>query len=549
MTKQEILMVSWPAIGHARPMLDFGLSLLSDYPSVELTFICSEHQIASLRKLDGRAGTHPRLHLRGIEVAYQTPTEGGGSEVEPEVILTMQAAHALSTQFPALYSSLPHPPSLVICNWMIQRVADVVRTSTPQTKLMAFFDNAATFVTRMLGPVDIGGYGGVQQLWLRHCEENPHVDRDDLQLKEKLLGRRSEGTFQIPGSGIDRMNDREMSPQAKDVSVGPSLPPGRSIKRAPDSEDLSLTWLGSPDRLPLPSSTLGRTVSAQGAHHAAARRDPAPGGAERRHPHQHARERRGQRARVPAQRHQQGNLRHRQRHVPQPLRGGQDGPQPRGSVLYISFGTMFRPTPAQLVKMLEILVEEAPDLSFVWTLGSGKDLIASCPPDERQRVRDLQSKLLRSGRGRLVDWADQHAILQHPATGFFLSHGGWNSCQESLLAGKPLLVFPFFGDQLFDAYLLKSRGVAYHIQSSRFDSPEAFLESYRYALGLCGAGNEDGERLKRNAEAMLERILHERDEVVRESEKRQQAVWRSLFVDAGEERVMEAVGGERSIKA
>ncbi|EPQ31810.1 udp-glycosyltransferase [Pseudozyma flocculosa PF-1] len=538
MTKQEILMVSWPAIGHARPMLDFGLSLLSDYPSVELTFICSEHQIASLRKLDGRAGTHPRLHLRGIEVAYQTPTEGGGSEVEPEVILTMQAAHALSTQFPALYSSLPHPPSLVICNWMIQRVADVVRTSTPQTKLMAFFDNAATFVTRMLGPVDIGGYGGVQQLWLRHCEENPHVDRDDLQLKEKLLGRRSEGTFQIPGSGIDRMNDREMSPQAKDYLLKvPITPPLVEIQRLVELSDAILinthesvegnvlAYLRSVINKEIYAIgsvmfrslfEVGKTVRAAAAKASSTiEAKNAGNGADA-----------------------------DDDDVMQFLHS-----QPRGSVLYISFGTMFRPTPAQLVKMLEILVEEAPDLSFVWTLGSGKDLIASCPPDERQRVRDLQSKLLRSGRGRLVDWADQHAILQHPATGFFLSHGGWNSCQESLLAGKPLLVFPFFGDQLFDAYLLKSRGVAYHIQSSRFDSPEAFLESYRYALGLCGAGNEDGERLKRNAEAMLERILHERDEVVRESEKRQQAVWRSLFVDAGEERVMEAVGGERSIKA
>lgn len=48
----------------------------------------------------------------------------------------------------------------------------------------------------------------------------------------------------------------------------------------------------------------------------------------------------------------------------------------------------------------------------------------------------------------LLDWAPQRFILSHPATCFFLSHGGWNSLLECMSAGKPVLVWPWFGDQM-----------------------------------------------------------------------------------------------------
>ncbi|KAI9008820.1 hypothetical protein CLU79DRAFT_800131 [Phycomyces nitens] len=48
---------------------------------------------------------------------------------------------------------------------------------------------------------------------------------------------------------------------------------------------------------------------------------------------------------------------------------------------------------------------------------------------------------------RLLKWAPQYAILQHPSVIMFLTHGGAGSLHEALFAGKRLVVYPFSGDQ------------------------------------------------------------------------------------------------------
>ncbi|KAL7080563.1 hypothetical protein ACQ4LE_000290 [Meloidogyne hapla] len=47
----------------------------------------------------------------------------------------------------------------------------------------------------------------------------------------------------------------------------------------------------------------------------------------------------------------------------------------------------------------------------------------------------------------LTSWAPQRAILEHPNTKLFISHGGYNSLMESALAACPIISFGFFAEQ------------------------------------------------------------------------------------------------------
>ncbi|XP_037470028.1 UDP-glycosyltransferase 85A1-like [Triticum dicoccoides] len=111
--------------------------------------------------------------------------------------------------------------------------------------------------------------------------------------------------------------------------------------------------------------------------------------------------------------------------------------QPDGSVVYVNFGSI-------TVVSAEQMVEFARGLA-----GAGSPFLWVVRPD---MVRDggLPEGFVDevAGRGLMVGWCDQEAVLEHRATGGFLTHCGWNSTLESLRAGMPMVCWPFFAEQV-----------------------------------------------------------------------------------------------------
>ncbi|MCJ1438144.1 hypothetical protein MMC27_007531 [Xylographa pallens] len=193
---------------------------------------------------------------------------------------------------------------------------------------------------------------------------------------------------------------------------------------------------------------------------------------------------------------------------------------PRHSVLFISFGSMFFPTtaPSHVLTLLSTLQS----LSFTFVFALGGTLASNAVP------ADVIERVNRSGKGLICNtWVDQQAVLQHPALGWFLSHGGWNSISESLAQGVPLIVWPLSqSDQAINAAMLstRERPVAFELLQIRQGSArgppmrggppivgdDASLEAELRDVVSKVRGDE-GALLRRNAEALAVQLREERD--------------------------------------
>ncbi|CAL5414301.1 unnamed protein product [Camellia sinensis] len=131
--------------------------------------------------------------------------------------------------------------------------------------------------------------------------------------------------------------------------------------------------------------------------------------------------------------------------------------QPRGSVLFASFGSSGTLSQEQLTELA--LGLEMSEQRFIWVVRSpAKDGASGVHYNAQSINKDddpfdflpkgFMERTRRGGLGLLVrSWAPQIQILSHGSTGGFLSHCGWNSILESLVNGVPLIAWPLFGEQ------------------------------------------------------------------------------------------------------
>ncbi|KAL1542120.1 7-deoxyloganetic acid glucosyl transferase [Salvia divinorum] len=115
--------------------------------------------------------------------------------------------------------------------------------------------------------------------------------------------------------------------------------------------------------------------------------------------------------------------------------------QPLRSVIYVSFGSITVVTREQLMEFWHGLVNSS--RRFLWVMR----------PDSITGGDQIPAELMEGTKekGYLVKWAPQEEVLNHPAVGGFLTHSGWNSTLESIVAGVPMICWPYFGDQTINS--------------------------------------------------------------------------------------------------
>lgn len=115
--------------------------------------------------------------------------------------------------------------------------------------------------------------------------------------------------------------------------------------------------------------------------------------------------------------------------------------QPPQSVIYVSFGSLAVMEQNQFKELalgLDLL-----DKPFLWVIRPNQD-------HNKQNKENAYPDEFKGSKGKIVGWAPQTKVLNHPSIACFISHCGWNSTMEGVYSGVPFLCWPFFSDQFQD---------------------------------------------------------------------------------------------------
>ncbi|XP_027120368.2 UDP-glycosyltransferase 75C1-like [Coffea arabica] len=116
-----------------------------------------------------------------------------------------------------------------------------------------------------------------------------------------------------------------------------------------------------------------------------------------------------------------------------------------GSLVYVAFGSYSELSMKQMEQIAHGLLES--QKTFLWVIRtsySGEKL------EEKLSCKDELEK-----QGMIVPWCSQMEVLSHPCVGCFVTHCGWNSSLESMVAGVPVVAVPLWNDQATNAKFIQ----------------------------------------------------------------------------------------------
>lgn len=134
--------------------------------------------------------------------------------------------------------------------------------------------------------------------------------------------------------------------------------------------------------------------------------------------------------------------------------------QPSGSVVFLCFGSMGSSFPEAQIREIAVGLERSGQ-RFLWVVRGTTPPVVGGSTVAPRKEPDLEAMLPEGflertkGRGLVVkSWAPQVLVLGHPAVGGFVTHCGWNSALESIVAGVAMIAWPLYAEQRMNKVFL-----------------------------------------------------------------------------------------------
>ncbi|RCV27239.1 hypothetical protein SEVIR_5G311500v4 [Setaria viridis] len=189
--------------------------------------------------------------------------------------------------------------------------------------------------------------------------------------------------------------------------------------------------------------------------------------------------------------------------------------QPERSVVFLCWGSKGSLSEEQIKEIAAGL--EKSGQRFLWVVRTPAGTDDPKRYLEKRPEPDLDALLPEGflertkGRGFVVkSWAPQVDVLMHPATGAFVTHCGWNSTLEAIVAGVPMLCWPLGAEQKMNKVLMVDESMSIGVELEGYNTGFVKAEEIEAKVKLVlesGEGRELRERaaeLKKEAEAAME---------------------------------------------
>jgi UDP:flavonoid glycosyltransferase YjiC (YdhE family) len=177
--------------------------------------------------------------------------------------------------------------------------------------------------------------------------------------------------------------------------------------------------------------------------------------------------------------------------------------QPKGSVIFLCFGSMGAFSAAQLQEIARGL--ESSGYRFLWVVRSPREEQSRFPGPDLARL--LPAGFLERTKGRgmvLKSWAPQSEVVQHEAVAAFVTHCGWNSTLEAMVAGLPMICWPLYAEQSMNkVFLVEEMKIAVAVEGyEEFVKAEEVEAKVRLVMDT-----EEGKMLRERLAVTKDRAL------------------------------------------